>query len=202
MCSQSKRRQKEIAIYEAVLCLVAQGADLSALKVQQIAEAAGIGKGTVYEYFASKDGILAGLTDYCLDGELERLTDALQPCMTLADTIDALLDYLCDLAHTRVASYRLIAQTLGHQQELVHSDGPERLKRLQEMGVALLGRLRAAGEIDTALTDDYCLFAVMAASITGTLAMSPCHDAPEELKQNVLPRLRLLLERALQPVKV
>ena len=35
--------------------------------VQQIADEAGIGKGTVYEYFASKDEILQGMALYCFD---------------------------------------------------------------------------------------------------------------------------------------
>ena len=50
--------QRETAIYQAALGLIAQGASPAAMKVQDIAQAAGIGKGTVYEYFTSKEEIL------------------------------------------------------------------------------------------------------------------------------------------------
>lgn len=52
------RKERETALYEAALRLIAKGVNPAAMKVQQIADEAGIGKGTVYEYFASKDEIL------------------------------------------------------------------------------------------------------------------------------------------------
>ena len=52
------RKEREIALYEAALRLIASGVNPAAMKVQQIADEAGIGKGTVYEYFSSKEEIL------------------------------------------------------------------------------------------------------------------------------------------------
>ena len=49
------RKERETALYEAALRLIAKGVNPAAMKVQQIADEAGIGKGTVYEYFASKE---------------------------------------------------------------------------------------------------------------------------------------------------
>lgn len=48
------RKERETALYEAALRLIAKGVNPAAMKVQQIADEAGIGKGTVYEYFASR----------------------------------------------------------------------------------------------------------------------------------------------------
>jgi AcrR family transcriptional regulator len=61
------RKERETALYEAALRLIAKGVNPAAMKVQQIADEAGIGKGTVYEYFASKDEILQGMALYCFD---------------------------------------------------------------------------------------------------------------------------------------
>ena len=58
------RKERETALYEAALRLIAKGVNPAAMKVQQIADEAGIGKGTVYEYFASKDEILQGMALY------------------------------------------------------------------------------------------------------------------------------------------
>ena len=41
------RKERETALYEAALRLIAKGVNPAAMKVQQIADEAGIGKGTV-----------------------------------------------------------------------------------------------------------------------------------------------------------
>ena len=52
------------AMYEAVLELFASGRELSTLKVSEITEKAGIGKGTAYEYFSTKEEIIVGALEY------------------------------------------------------------------------------------------------------------------------------------------
>ncbi len=55
---------KVTAVYQAVTELFKEGADLNGLTVSEITARAGIGKGTVYEYFSSKEEILAGALHY------------------------------------------------------------------------------------------------------------------------------------------
>ena len=43
-----RNTQRETAVYQAALRLIAQGASPAGMKVQDIAREAGIGKGTVY----------------------------------------------------------------------------------------------------------------------------------------------------------
>lgn len=50
---------KEIAIYQAVLALFEEGADINNLTVSEITTRAGIGKGTAYEYFSGKEEMIA-----------------------------------------------------------------------------------------------------------------------------------------------
>lgn len=50
---------KEKAIYQAVLALFEEGADLNNLTVAEITGRAGIGKGTAYEYFTDKEEMIA-----------------------------------------------------------------------------------------------------------------------------------------------
>ena len=52
------------AMYEAVLSLFASGRQPGTLKVEEITKRAGIGKGTAYEYFATKEEIVIGALDY------------------------------------------------------------------------------------------------------------------------------------------
>ena len=47
--------EKVRLLYEAVLAMVTDGWDINRMKVSDITAQAGIGKGTAYEYFSSKD---------------------------------------------------------------------------------------------------------------------------------------------------
>lgn len=85
------RKERETALYEAALRLIAKGVNPAAMKVQQIADEAGIGKGTVYEYFASKDEILQGMALYCFDTEIARIAVLMEPCTTLQELEDAVM---------------------------------------------------------------------------------------------------------------
>ncbi len=64
-------KDKEILIYNAVIDIIeAQGFN-SNIKISDIAKKAGIGKGTVYEYFKNKDEILAGSIMYLLQTSMK-----------------------------------------------------------------------------------------------------------------------------------
>ena len=69
--------EKELAIYQGVLRLLAEGADIYALKASDIAQAAGIGKGTLYNYFSSKEEIILSTIRYTMEEHLERLREAM-----------------------------------------------------------------------------------------------------------------------------
>lgn len=47
----NKYSEKEIQIFSGVLKLAGQGLDLSRITARQIADAAGMGKATIYDYF-------------------------------------------------------------------------------------------------------------------------------------------------------
>ena len=85
---------RKAAVYEAALQLVARGVSPAAMPIQQLAAAAGIGKGTVYEYFSSKDEILQGVARYCFAQENERIAARFDRCRTLVDLENELVDYL------------------------------------------------------------------------------------------------------------
>lgn len=52
------------AMFEAVLELFSSGRELNTLKVSEITEKAGIGKGTAYEYFSTKEEIIVSAMEY------------------------------------------------------------------------------------------------------------------------------------------
>lgn len=85
--------EKELAIYGGVLRLLAQGADIYALKVSDIAAAAGIGKGTLYNYFSSKEDIILSTIRYTMEEHLEQLRQALSQEPAFPGKVQAALRY-------------------------------------------------------------------------------------------------------------
>lgn len=64
--------EKEIRIFEGLLRLIANGANPHGITVSEIAKSAGIGKGTIYEYFNTKDELIARAILYNIGKEIEQ----------------------------------------------------------------------------------------------------------------------------------
>ena len=62
--STPELKPKVKALYDAVLELLNENADVNALTVSDITKRAGIGKGTAYDYFSCKEEIIAGAIIY------------------------------------------------------------------------------------------------------------------------------------------
>ena len=61
---EEKLSPKVEALYKAVMELLLEGREVRKMKVSEITEKAGIGKGTAYEYFESKEELLVDALDY------------------------------------------------------------------------------------------------------------------------------------------
>ena len=155
--------EKERRIFEGVLSMAEGGADLYLITVQDIARAAGIGKGTVYEYFSSKEDILAGTILYCIENELDLAEQALARETTFSGCLEGLGRLLSEVLEQRLVRYRLMMDSL-QRSDAAHSatkycqkvraecDRIVRIaKRLIELG-------RAEGKIRPEYSDEYCLF--------------------------------------------
>lgn len=189
------RKERETALYEAALRLIAKGVNPAAMKVQQIADEAGIGKGTVYEYFASKDEILQGMALYCFDTEIARIAVLMEPCTTLQELEDAVMAYLQDLSGTRMGTYQVIASSIGARENLRGMD--ECVQALRGVLHRTMAALRQKGEINPALPDDYCDLALLSAAAGGLIGL--CYVSKHPGALTPIQNLRVLIHRALNP---
>lgn len=82
---------KVLAAYRAVAELFMEGADLSSLTVSEITARAGIGKGTVYDYFANKEEMLAGALYHEMDVVCSELYKQLQKKRNLYEKMEQIL---------------------------------------------------------------------------------------------------------------
>lgn len=199
MLKEEERRQRETAVYQAVLRLIGSGADITKLRVQEIAAEAGIGKGTVYEYFSSKEEILRGVTAYCMDSELARVDELFARCRTLDDVEAAVTEYLTDLYSTRAEVYRVVARVLvakGCDTPCVCSG--ELRRRLEGAVRGLVLRLQEAGEIDPAVDVQYATFVLLSVWVMYVLALGT-EGMEGWKKENISANGRRMLTRALRP---
>lgn len=84
---------KKQAVYDAVCAFIEEGRDTSALTVSEITKRAGIGKGTAYEYFDSKEEMVNGAVCSRIVGLQRQAISEMKARSCLHDC----LEVLCDL---------------------------------------------------------------------------------------------------------
>lgn len=168
---QSPKAQQ---VYRAVLTLANQGADLHGMRVQQIADAAGMGKGTLYEYFSSKEEILRGTLSYCLSQEVNRLTACVEEAEDFTELTRRVMDYIQDLVGHRFAVYELVMRVLQHgkpnagDQELLGPDTPFAQALDALLGCAYQRAVQAGMDPHTPKDYfDFCIISVQAGFAAG-----------------------------------
>ena len=82
---------KVVATYRAVIDLLREGANVNSLTVSEITGRAGIGKGTVYDYFSNKDDMIAGALFYEIDSSCQDLYKQIKQKETLYDKMNIIL---------------------------------------------------------------------------------------------------------------
>lgn len=138
--------EKELAMYQAVLELIEEDMDLHSIKVSDITGRAGIGKGTAYEYFSSKEEMVAKALIWFAEQEFEKVHQMLEEKETLRKQIMGILDFIdTELKGKRCSEQLLKIQNHSCEikedfyQEFSHYNGPEKqvtavLERLLETG--------------------------------------------------------------------
>lgn len=88
--------QKVLLMYEAVIEMIGEGYDVNKMKVSDITARAGIGKGTAYEYFSSKEEIITRAIAYDVGRKREYLRNLVKGAGNFKEKFEKMLDYLVD----------------------------------------------------------------------------------------------------------
>lgn len=86
--------EKVLLIYQAVPQMLKEGADINTLKVSEITERAGIGKGTAYEYFSSKEELITRALLFYIEKKVNDIENISESQNSFPDKIHAVLDYV------------------------------------------------------------------------------------------------------------
>ena len=88
--------EKEIKIYLAVGELIKEGKDVSNLTISEISNRAGIGKGTTYEYFESKEELIYKALHYFVIDSLKVVLLKMLDEGSFKDKFYSVMDYMWD----------------------------------------------------------------------------------------------------------
>ncbi len=119
------------ALYQAVMELFAEGADLNTLTVAEIARKAGIGKGTVYEYFDNKEEMIAGAAYYFAKSSCQRMYKKLEEKESLYERMSLFLQSMDEEMNDIVCFVRVLHMMTDNStvsnklREYLKNKGPE-----------------------------------------------------------------------------
>ena len=123
--------EKVLAMYQAVIELVRDGADVNSMKVSEITACAGIGKGTVYEYFSSKEEIITNALAFDVMKKREELATIVDGLGSFEEKMERILSFVeqkfcesqtfCMLVRIGTGSYEM-SEALRTEYERVHAD--------------------------------------------------------------------------------
>lgn len=91
--TQKQYAAKELLVFEGFKKIICNNSNIENIKVSDIAKAAGIGKGTIYEYFKNKDEIIAKSIIYNFKIEIKNTIEIIKNVSTFKDQCEHLFHY-------------------------------------------------------------------------------------------------------------
>lgn len=88
--------EKVQKMYEAIAAFAEEKRDLSAIKVSEITSRAGIGKGTAYEYFSSKEEIIIYATMWLCGQQLNQMVEGVSTLDCFKEKFFFLLQWIAE----------------------------------------------------------------------------------------------------------
>lgn len=127
--------EKEIQIYQALLSLIRRGSPLSAIRVEDIAREAGIGKGTVYEYVKSKRELIREALLFEMERQVSGMAEKISQAVGFYEKFNAAYRYLIQEIRDKLDIFKTLF-SLDWFEELIDSMSSEReqcVRRLYEV---------------------------------------------------------------------
>ncbi|TJX65924.1 TetR/AcrR family transcriptional regulator [Soehngenia saccharolytica] len=115
---------KEIAVFNGLAELLKQGKNLYNIKVSEIAKAANIGKGTIYDYFDSKEEAIYMALLYYLNTEMTKIVIEVEKIPFFKDKIYRLLDTIEENIESKSSTLKILlsAVDIGSMYNLIEEN--------------------------------------------------------------------------------
>lgn len=179
-------------MFAAVMELLFEGTDVNTLKISDITEKAGIGKGTAYEYFESKEEVIGAAIIHYVGKFLGEVESELEKQKSFSGGLDYLFDVLERNLNERGCFLQVVHLMMGNSsmgiylQEAIRSGQVELplvlLDRMVERGIE-------QGEIQKEYPVPYIVYTICARILTYAALLDmreeerPLYNAKVNLKQ-------------------
>lgn len=179
-------------MFAAVMELLFEGTDVNTLKISDITEKAGIGKGTAYEYFESKEEVIGAAIIHYVEKVLGEAEAELKKQKGFSEELDYLFDVLERNLNERGCFLQVVHLMMGNSsmglylQEAIRSGQAELplviLDRMVERGIE-------KGEIRKEYPVPYIVYTICARFLTYAVLLDmkeeerPLYNGKVNLKQ-------------------
>ncbi len=116
MLEGTKYSEKEISIFQGLINLMKEGANPYCIKVSDIAKAANIGKGTVYDYFDSKEEAISKAIIYNIFIEINIALERIKSKDNFRDMFYEVLKIIVDNIENNLSTFNMLWSTGGVQE--------------------------------------------------------------------------------------
>lgn len=107
---------KEIDIFNGLIELIKGGANPYSIKVSDIALASNVGKGTIYDYFSSKEEAISKAIIFNINNEVSVALERLKSKKYFKDRFYELLQIIIDNFETNICTLKMLLSTGGLQE--------------------------------------------------------------------------------------
>jgi AcrR family transcriptional regulator len=204
--SERKQREfqrREAEIIDAAIALFREN-DLNAVTIEQIAEAAGIGKGTIYKHFQSKDEIYARIIIQ-LNRTQRTDVDAIDPALPFRQRLDRIIEVIWehdmrDSQFLRKLNYQVMSgsfrKNLGPR---IQNEFSQLQEEEASFYMKLMSEAQQRGEIIAGPLEEllFCATASIDGAILHYWQMEALGEVGPKDKQRYLRQLQNFIYRAL-----
>lgn len=108
--------EKEIAIFKGVMALMEEGMNPYSIKVSDIAKEADVGKGTIYDYFTSKEEAISHAILYKINGEVEAAFARIKGKDGFREKFYEVLHIIAECVDNNISTFRMLLSFGGIQE--------------------------------------------------------------------------------------
>lgn len=107
--------EKEIAIFEGIIALMEKGINPYSIKVSDIAKSANIGKGTIYDYFSSKEEAISQAILFGIRKEIENVYARIKSKEGFKEKFYEILHIIAECIDNNIYMFRVLLSDGGIQ---------------------------------------------------------------------------------------
>lgn len=105
--------EKEIAIFKGIISLTQQGVNPYNIKVSDIAQSADVGKGTIYDYFSSKEEAISKAIIYNISNEVRSMYLGIMSKESFREKFYEILDMMINQSENSLSIPNVLLDTGG-----------------------------------------------------------------------------------------